>query len=379
MAGQLSEIVEQKARVLEDLRLRFESLLERAEDSRKKKQLPSLPEFEAFGWGHFGEFLDRLEDALNTPLLEEARDILDKIGIDVNLQIVDKLKSGLSVRRENLVRILQEMDKGLKEIQNEDIQFRAKQDVTGFLEEGKWDDLITRVTDWYTLLKNLEPITVEQAKNTHLYNAVFEVLLQEGPSTEIIDKLKEIEDKASRIGGQPLAKQIKFEAPESQANPLRSVESNLAKIAERKEDIRQLRGENIEVVKFIEESTSFKKVIENLEQSYKVTKETYDCEQDKAKKLLEKYNNLATVLERTPRSMPSQLPLKALEQFNSEIIRESESLAEQLEKSLTSDTRVFIQDLFEGQLPKNWEADRIVKALEEILNKGFSFEVKRRE
>lgn len=65
-----------------------------------------------------------------------------------------------------------------------------------------------------------------------------------------------------------------------------------------------------------------------------------------------------------------------VEQFNKELGEEIQSLTKELEKSLTFHARTLIKTLSEGKLPENLSANQVVDALQELLNKGFAFEVK---
>ncbi len=376
MTIELLGAVQEKTKMSDDLKYRFELLLTRLEESRKKGMIISLPEFEAYGWRNLGEFLDRLDDAVNTPLIEEARSILDKIG--VSPQTLDKLKSVLSVRREGLITILKEMSKEFKKIQNERLQNRARENITKFVDEGRWDELVVRASNWQKLEEDLGSLLKGITKNTYLYNTVFEKALEEGPGTGIIDKLKEVEVKASRVGSEALRARIKFEVAQSQANPLGSVEDDLNQIAKKKEELRQLMGEEVNINKLIERNEPLSKMIDKLNEDYTRVKGLFDTQYRTIEKLLQTHNNLTTILKKISKAMPLEISLKRLKEFGDELEGEIKKLESELEKTLTADARRFIENLLEGKLPDGWDEKKIVSTLKEILDKKISFEVKLR-
>lgn len=378
MATDLFQAIGEKAKVLKDLKIRFDVLMERTEDARKRGQTISLPEFEAFGWAKFGEFLNRLEDSLNSPLLERVRDILEKTDVTLSPQMIERLKAGLTVRGERLVEIAKQTAKELKAIVIAEVQEKAKQDIVVCLEEGKWDNLVGKVTEWRQLERQLIPIANERAKNTLLYNAVFEQALQEGPLTKIVQKLRELENTAGNLGGDILKQQIRSEEPEGLTNPLASIENNLTKVAQEKEDLRRLQGGDVEVDRLMLEGATLKRVIDTLKKELRKANEEFDKESRCARELLEKRNNLAALFKQMPRSMVSDSDIKRLKGFKGELESEIRKLSQNLEKSLSSDARIFIESVTDSKLPNGWEERRVVKAIKELLGKGFSFEVKRK-
>jgi len=379
MAFDIFQMIAEKAKSLGDQKVRFENLLQRAEAARENGQGISLPEFEAFGWEHFEEFLNRFEESLNSPLLERARDVLENAGMTPSSQVIEKLKAGLTVRREKLVEILQQMSGDVKRIAIPQVQEKTRQDIGRYLEEGKWDDLLIRVDDWHGLEQELTSIAEGNDENTPLYNAVFELALQEGPSTKLVQKLKELEKLAYDIGSDMLKERIKCETPESPANPLGGVESSLSRIAGKKEDLRQLQGEDVQIDKFIRKDSTLKGVIGTLEKELKKVEEGFTKDNRRATDLLERRNKLAVLLEQEIRSLPPDLDMKKLQTFISGIEADIKKLSAELEKNLGHDARAFIDNLIGGKLPSAWKEERIVLALQELLDKGFSFEVKRKE
>jgi hypothetical protein len=364
---------------LTDQKVRFEGLIERAEAARKGVQTISLPEFEAFGWGRLEEFLNRFEDSLNSPLLEKVRVILENAGVTLNSQIIDRLKAGLTVRREKLVEIVQQTAKELKKITIAEVREKAREDVGKCLEEGKWDNLTEKVIGWHQLEQQFSSIAKHKDKKTLLFNAVFDLALQEGPLSKVVQKLRELENTAHGLGGDVLKQQIKFEAPESPTNPLAGVESNLSKIAQKKEEIRQLQGEDVQLDRFVTKGATLKEVVEALEKERRAVSESLDREAKCARELLERRNNLATLLKEGSRSLPPGLDMKNVKILISQLESDIKKLSTELEKSLTPNARVLIENLFAGRLPQDWGARQTLSAIQELLSKGFSFEVKRRE
>lgn len=376
MTKELLRSVQEKAEVLDDLKYRFELLLTRLEENRKKGMTISLPEFEAYGWEHLGEFLSRFDDAVNTPLLEEARRILDEVKVP--LQALDKLKSALSVRREGLITILKEMSKELGKIQNMRVQNRAREDLTKYMDEGRWDELFARTNDWRKLEGDFNPFTQAMTENTHLYEAAFEKALEEGPKTDIINKLKGVEDKASSIGGKALMECVKFEVVRSQVDPLHSVEDDLDKIAKKKEELRQLMGEEVNMEKLIERNKPLSMTIEKVNEEFKQVKDLFDSQYRTIEKLLQTRNNLVAILKGSAKVMPPETSLKRLKEFSNELEGDIKKLESELERTLTEDARSFIENLLEGELPEGWDEKRIVNAIKELLDKKISFEIKLR-
>lgn len=376
MTKELLRTIQEKMEALGDLKYRFESLISRLEENRRKKMIVSLPEFEAYGWEHLGEFSNRLEDAVNHPLLEEARRILD--DIEIPLQTFDKLKSALSVRREGLITTLKEMNKELKKIQSERLQNKAREDITRYIDEGRWDELVAKLSNWRKLEVNLGSLMKVMSNDTYLYNAVFEKALEEGPSTGMIDKLKGVEDKASHIGGGTLRDHVKFEEVQSQVNPLASLEDNLEQIAKKKEELRQLTDEEADMNRLIERNKTLSTTIDKLNDEYKRVKELFETQYRTTEKLLQTHNNLATILKSSTKTMPPEISLKRLKEFDHELKGEIKKLESELEKTLTTDARRFVENIIEGKLPEGWDEKRIVDTLKELLDKKFSLEVKLR-
>ncbi len=376
MTKELLRTVKENVDTLHDLLYRFDSLLARGEENKKKGIIVSLPEFEAYGWERLGKFLERLEDAVNTPLLEEARSILD--GLEVPLQTLEKLKSALSVRRDGLIAILREMSKEFKKIQNGRLQNRARADIAKYVDDGRWDELVERANKWRKLEEDLGPLLKAMSNGTYLYKAVFERALEEGPLTDLVNKLEEIEGKASRIGGEALKERVKFEEVRSQVNPLGGIEDDLNKIVTKKEELRQLMGEEVEMDKLIERNKPLSTTIDKLDKEYKRVKGLFDVQYRTVEKLLRIHNNLATILKRNAKAMPPETSLKRLKEFGGELEGDIKKLGNELERTLPADARRFIESLLEGKLPEGWDEKRIVGTLKELLDKKISFEVKLR-
>lgn len=379
MADQLLKLVQEKSESLTDLKYKFETLVQRAEESKKDGLTLSLPEFEAFGWERFDGFIRRLEDAVNIPLLEEARKIIEDAEMGIDQQVLDKLKSGLSVRRAALIEILREMSKELSKIHITSVKSRVKEEMLECLKESKWDDLITKVQGWQGFQGKVKPIIEKIGAETLLYSAVLEKALEEGPSTQIFEKLDEIESKAYQIGGDSLKKRIIFEKGGSQINPLSNVDEELRKIAEKKEDLRQITGEDIDLEEVMATGKSLEELNESLDGKYKEAEKNFKKECSEAEKLLRKQNNLALMLKRPSRSMLPKLSLRQLEKVKEELSEEIEHLEEELKASFAQDARNLIDALLNGKLPANWDAERILAALQEIVSSGYSFEIKRVE
>ena len=379
MADKLLDIIKEKAEKIVDLKYKIETLTQRAESSAKKGINISLPEFEAFGWERIEEFAVRLEDAINTPLLEEARKILDEVRIRINQPTLDRLKYGLSVRREGLIEILRELSKELKKIHITELRSKTKKEIAEYLGEGRWDDLLDRVREWQKLQERIVPIKKEMNKKTFLYKAIFDKALEEGPSTQILEKLSSVENRAFQIGGECLKEQIKFEKAGSQINPLSNVDEDLGKIAKNKENMRLIKGEDIDLGELIEAGVSLKKIIKRLESGSAEIERKFKEDYRETEKLLSKYNNLAALLKKDSRSMPDELNLRQIRVTKEELSTDIESLEAELQKSFTEDARELIDCLLDCRLPEKWEAERVVKILHEIINSGHSFEIKRVE
>jgi len=379
MAIDSFQTVADKARFLQDYKIRFESLLERAEATEKDKQVISLPEFEAFGWSRLEEFLNRFEESVNSPLLERMRGVLEKAGVPLDTHRIERLKAGLVVRKEGLVEIAYQTIQELEKITVTEVQEKAKGDTSTCIEEGQWDELIERVSGWYVLEQQLASVAGAKDKNTLLYNAVFDQALKEGQSTRLIQQLTELEGLAYEIGGDLLKQQIRFEIPESLTDPIGGVEMSLKRIAQEKEGIRQLQGDDIDLNKLIDKPTALKEIIDVLGKRHASAEKDFRRKRAIAQDLLDKHNNIVMLLGRNPISLPDDLDLKKLETFITELGATINKLFDELEKSLTPDARALIEHIIDSKLPPKWNAQRTITAIQELLSKGFYFEVKRRE
>jgi len=372
------QTIADKAQFLQDYEIRFEGLLERAEAHESKRQTISLPEFEAFGWNRLGEFLDRFEESMNSPLLEGMRQILESAGISLNSERIERLKAGLVVRREGLVEIARRTIQELEKIALTEIRGQAKADIGTYIEEGKWDGLIERINGWHKLGQQLDSIAAVRDKNTLLYNAVFDLALEEGQFTKLAQQLTELEELAHRLGGDLLKQRIRFETPESLTNPMGGVETSLNRIAQEKEEIRQLQGEDIDLKKFIDKPATLKEVIEVLRKRRDSIGRAFRQKRDIAQGLVDKHNNLASLLGKSQVSLPDQLDLNTVEALVNEFKTSNTKLLDELEKGLAPNARVFIEHIIDGKLPPKWAAQQTFSAIQELLSKGFFFEVKRR-
>lgn len=379
MAMDSFHAIADKAHFLQDCSLRFESLLVRAEAAEKNKQPVSIPEFEAFGWNRLEEFLNRFEESVNSPLLEIMRGILENAGVSLDSQKLERLKIGLAVRREGLVEIARQTVQELEKITLTEVLEKAKGNIATYIEEGQWDDLIERVNSWYDLEQQLASIAEAKSKNTILYNALFDLALKEEQSTKLIQRLNELEGLANELGGDLLKQQIRFETPESLTDPLASIETHLRKIAQGKEGIRQLRGEEVALNTLVDKPTKLQEIIDVLEKRRASDEKNFRQKRAIAQDMLDKHNNLAVLLGKNPVSLLDDLDLRNLETFIGESQVSINKLLDELEKSLTPDARVLIENIIESRLPPKWDAQRTFSAIQELLSKGFFFEVKRRE
>ena len=377
MAIDFFQTLDEKANLIQDQKVCFQNLMDRVSLAHDKGQSISLPEFDAFGWGRFDEFLNRFEEALNSPLLEKVRAIFEKVGVALTVEMMEKLKIGLTVRGERLVQIVAATADELNKIGNLEIKEKANQGVEKNLEEGKWDNLVSGVDGWLQLEQQLSEIVKGKSNLTHLYNAVFDLALQEGPASKVAQTLRNLEDTAFTIGGKTLRQLIKLELPENPANPLVDIEAKLTRIAQGKEKNRHISGEDFVLDTMLSKDINLKGIIEALDNEYTKLYRLFESEGRRAAGLLNKHNNLAILLRENPRSMPSDLNIKKLKLFIEELGKSIKTLSERLEKSLSPDARMFIYDLLEGKLPR-WNAERVFSALQELLSKGFAFEIKLR-
>jgi hypothetical protein len=377
VAIDIFRVVEERANALPEQRIHFKTLMERAIASQEKGQSISLPEFQAFGWSKFDEFLDRFEESLNSPLLEKVRSILEAAGVILNPEMIARLKIGLVVRGEQLLEITSATTGELNKIGNAEIKEKARQGIVKHIEESKWDNLITGVSGWRELEKQLSDIIKGKSNKSHLYNVVFDLTLQEGPTSKLAQTLRSLEDTAFALGGKTLKQQIKFESSDNPANPLADIEAKLSRIAQGKEKARQILGEDILLDSVVKRGITLKGIIEALDKEYIRLSQLFDSERRRASELLIKHNNLATLLREPSRSLPSDLNIKKLRIFIGELGKSIDILSDQLEKSLSPDSRLFIENILEGRLP-DLNEQRIFSVLQELLSKGFSFEVKLR-
>lgn len=377
MAIDVFRVVEERADALPEQGIRFKTLMERAIASQEKGQSISLPEFQAFGWSKFDEFLDRFEESLNSPLLEKVRSILETAGVILNPEMIARLKIGLVVRGEQLLEITSATTGELNKIDNAETKEKARQGIVKHIEESKWDNLITGVSGWRELEKRLFDIIKGKGNKSHLYNVVFDLTLQEGPTSKLAQTLRSLEDTAFALGGKTLKQQIKFESSDNPANPLADIEAKLSRIAQGKEKARQILGEDIPLDSVVKKGITLKGIIEVLDEEYIRLSQLFDSERRRASELLIKHNNLATLLGEPSRSLPSDLNITKLRIFIGELGKSIDILSDQLEKSLSPDSRLFIENILEGRLP-DLNKQRIFSVLQELLSKGFSFEVKLR-
>lgn len=373
MTDQLLRLVREKSESIIDLKYKFELLVQRIEDAKKEGLNLSFPEFEAFGWERFDEFIIRLEEALNVPLLEEARNILENSEIDE--RILEKLKSGLSVRREGLVKILGETTKEFAKIQELNVKARVKGEISDYLENGKWDELITRIQEWQVFEENAMLIIEKLQGKRQFYWTLFERALEEGPSIQLFENLQEIETKANQIGGDSLLKLLMVEQGGKQINPLSYVDDRLQKIAEKKEDIRHIIGENIDLTNVTVDAKSLECVIKKLDDEYKKVERIFKKKLRDAERLRRRHNNLALILKKPLRSTLPETDLKQLKNVFEELSEQIKLFEDELHACFTQDARELIDTLCEGSLP-TWEANRVLKTLKEIVSLGYSFEIK---
>lgn len=376
MTIQLIDLLEEKTDGLNDLKYRLETLVQRAESSKEKRPDLALPEFEAFGWGNLGKFTQRLEDALNTPLLEKAMEILESTRIGLNQQILEKLKEGLSVRRAELILILQELSKELGKINIDSVKSKAKEEAKEHLKEGEWDHLVTGLHSWQEFQKRARRVAGNTKKETLLYNAIMKRALVEGSSTSIFEKMDELEKQANLIGGSALRKRLRFEKPESLTNPLDNVEEKLSKIARKKEELRQIVGEKVRLDKMLQKDETLSRIIKKLDGKQTESEKSLSGEIRLARSLLRKRNNLGLMLNKSPRLPALEPNLKQLKQTKSEILREIERFEEELKASLSQNARALISALIDGELPSSYSEESILKALREIIGAGYSFEIR---
>jgi hypothetical protein len=367
-----------KATSLEDMRNKWETMIDHIRKGESRESL-TLPDFEAYGWARLEEFLERLEDAINSPLLEEARSILSNAKIVVTQKVLDELKKGLSVRREGLVDILEVMAAELKDVSIEKVLHKCNESVRSCLEEGRWDNLVPCAKEWKSLSENLESLFEVMNEKTLLYNGIFERALDEGPTTELIKKLDEVKSRAFQIGGQKLSEHLRFENISHPLNPLGKVDSNLTTVAEKKEDINRLQGEEIEIEELLGEDEFLETLLAKLEAKYNAVKRAFNAEQQKVDGLIRKYNDLANLLRKPTHLLPENANLKQLKQTSVELEDGINKLENELTGSFSQDAKIFIENLSEGRLPENWNSEQIVTVLQELINKKLSFKIIWRE
>ena len=143
--------------------------------------------------------------------------------------------------------------------------------------------------------------------------------------------------------------------------------------------IRQLKGGDVQLEKFITKGVTLQGVIEALEKERRRVSENLDGETRRAKGLIEKRNNLAVLLKKGARSLPTDLDMKRVNILIKELESDIRDLSAELQKGLSPDAGVLIDNLLGSRLPQSWDPDRIISAIQELLNKGFHFEVKRSE
>ncbi len=372
--SELLKKVEEKDEEIQNLASRLDVILDRlsAPDADK---IHSLPGFDAFGWEKLGIYIKRLEDAVNEPLLEEARIILEGCGIKA--QNLEYLRASMNRRRREIIAILKEIADEISRITDTKVRAYATEDIQRNIENGDYEGLLERAKNWTTFSKATTTITKDLNDQTHLYRIVLEKALQEGPSTRFIAKLNELEDKASRIGGKSLSSAIRYETTQDRINPILEVDEKLDKLAKKKEEYREIVGGEIDLNPLIQDDTTLDTLTNRINDECGAARSRRTEKYNALKKVQERRNFIAAILEIDPRPLPSQmLDLVQLEQANNELLKEAVSLEAKLEESLTPDARALLGSLLERKLPDDWKDERIVNTMKELLRKGASFQIR---
>jgi hypothetical protein len=334
----------------------------REAQARSVKELPS---FEEYGWSRLSFFSKRLRDALDEPLAEEVRRILEKAGLLLDSTII---KDAVREKRQGLLDTAKTTVAELLAVKEPDVRKRALDDVGALLKRGLWDDGISRSKQWAIFSGKYSEL-VGKPVNKIRALALSE-MLEQGPDSSVLTQYDTMNKQAVALGGTDLWDALARTAYKT----LNDVKNSLYGISAAKADLEQVKGEKSNIDSLVKKKSTMVTIQDGIQ------KEIGECRNQLSQKLTEvnmllnRVNNLARLAEQDQEQARQLASLKEAVEYSSYLQKRLDQLRLSIQQSLNEDAINLAECLAQKRLPSDLTDAKILQALKDLLEK-YSFKL----
>jgi hypothetical protein len=355
MRPEVKEILKKRDELI-DLQQQIKVAIEEAQ----ARSIKALPRLEEYGWSRLDVFAKRLRDALDDPFVEQARRILEKAGLQVDLQTV---KDFVRQRGQNTLDVVKQIVSHLSEIKEEEISWKVVKDVENRLKQGEWDEAVSRTQEWTEFCHAYRQMA--QEPESAIRTLALNELLEQGPGSSVPERFNTIKEQAIALGGPKLWKVLSKES----ARTLNDVKASLDKLSESKTDLEQIKGEWLSLISVLEGRGTVDDIHEHLLQKIQECRRQLSEKRTEVEILLRKVNNLALLAGEDQEELKQLNSLKEAQANITYLQKRLAQLRERIRDSLSEDAASLADALAQRQLPDGWDNGRTVVALRQLLER----------
>lgn len=321
------------------------------------------PKFEEYGWSRLDTYVMRLRDALDDPLAEECRQILEKAGLLLDLTTI---KSIVRANRQEALSIATQIFTELNEVKDKKVKKRSKDEIEMLLKTDEWNKSLIRAKEWK--LFSISYDGLQKQPSTALRILALSEMLDQGTESSIEIKYRDMQQKAIALGNNSLWQILANESYET----LNDAEIALNNLSTLKTGIEQIKGEQFDLKDLLKKQTNIAAIQKYLQNAIDRTRKELAQTLTDIELFLNRVNNLSRLAEESQEDPKQLSSLKEAQDYQGYLNKRLAQLREKIRQTLEIDAVILADSLSEKKVPIDWTSVRVVKALKELLKK-YSF------
>lgn len=327
----------------------------------------ALPSFEEYGWSRLDIFAKRLRDALDDPLAEEVRRILEKAGLLLDLATI---KDAIREKRQKMLEIARQIVAELAEVKETEVRKRALDDIGTLLKRGQWDNGISRSKEWGNFSARYGQLKQEPTNEIRIL--ALNDMLDQGPDSSVLTQYNTMKKQAIALGSTELWEIF----TRGSYKTLNDAKNSLYELSASKAEIEQVRGEKFNLDGLFGKESSMGTIQEGLQAEIGQCRKQLSQKLTEVDLLLSRVNNLSRLAEEDQEGTKQLNSLKEATDHHVYLQKRLEQLRLKIQQSLKDDAINLAESLAQKRFPSDWTDARILEALKELLEKySFRLEV----
>jgi hypothetical protein len=355
MRAEVQEILEKR----DSISLLKEEIRDAIQEAQGRS-VKVLPSFEEHGWSRLDIFTKRLREALDDPLAEEARQILERVGLLLDLT---SIKEAVRERRQEALELAKQIATNLSEVQESEVHKRAGDEVCNLLKRGEWDEAMSRTEEWKQLCIEYEQL--KQEPSSRIRTLALNEIVGQGPSSSTLILFNTLKKQAIALGGTTLWVIVS----KDNHKDLDSAKASLDKLSVLKGELEQVKGDQPSLGNLLKGRTNVAAMHEALQREIKECRRQLSENLAELEVLLRRVNNLSGLAEEVQEEAKQFTSLKESQDYCAYLQKRLEKLRLTIRKSLNDDAIILAEALTQRHLPQDWDNVKTVAALKQLLEK----------